>query len=186
MEITSPRGRSDCCTRRKIHPRTGHAFSCPPTIRLPFSFSFSLSLFLSRLASSRHDRATRLALCNHRWFSSRDVREREREKVTVEKFADSLGEARVSRRGETEIKSKRKRREREREREGFVAGIYFSSSISQAGYRVRDGYLYVCKVIAPGWRTSASATCRVHLIAKVLLVTLLPPLPIPLSRRLWR
>lgn len=167
MEITSPRGRSDCCTRRKIHPRTGHAFSCPPTIRLPFSFSFSLSLFLSRLASSRHDRATRLALCNHRWFSSRDVREREREKVTVEKFADSLGEARVSRRGETEIKSKRKRREREREREGFVAGIYFSSSISQAGYRVRDGYLYVCKVIAPGWRTSASATCRVHLIAKV-------------------
>lgn len=78
------------------------------------------------------------------------MREREREKVTVEKFADSLGEARVSRRGETEIKSKRKRREREREREGFVAGIYFSSSISQAGYRVRDGYLYVCKVIAPG------------------------------------
>lgn len=51
--------------------------------------------------------------------------------MTVEKFADSLGEARVSRRGETEIKSKRKRREREREREGFVAGIYFSSSISR-------------------------------------------------------
>lgn len=136
----------------------------------PFAFhSPFLSLFLSFFRAS--PRLATIEQLAWRYATIGDFPaatwEREREKVTVEKFADSLGEARVSRRGETEIKSKRKRREREREREGFVAGIYFSSSISQAGYRVRDGYLYVCKVIAPGWRTSASATCRVHLIAKV-------------------
>lgn len=140
MEITSPRGRSDCCTRRKIHPRTGRAFSCPPTIRLPFSFSFSLSLFLSCLASSRHGRATRLALCNHRWFSSR---EKEREKVTVEKFADSLGEARGCRDEERQRLNRREKEERERERERVSSQVFILVH-RFPGWLPCTGWLPVC------------------------------------------
>lgn len=132
-----------------------------PSILL-FFLSFSLS-FMPRLVSPRSSNSPG-AMQPSVIFQPRE-RERKSDGRKIRRF---IGRSKgVSRRGETEIKSKRKRREREREREGFVAGIYFSSSISQAGYRVRDGYLYVCKVIAPGWRTSASATCRVHLIAKV-------------------
>lgn len=123
MEITSPRGRSDCCTRRKIHPRTGHAFSCPPTIRLPFSFSFSLSLFLSRLASSRHDRATRLALCIIGDFPAATW-EREREKKWRSKNSPIHWEKQGCRDEERQRLNRREKEERERGRERVSSQVF--------------------------------------------------------------
>lgn len=174
MEITSPGTNWSRCMRRKIHPR-------------PSSHHSFLSFFrLSRLASSRSSNSPGAMQPGIGDFATAT---REKKKVTVEKFVDSRGKqgCRDEERQRLNRREKEERKRGGREREGFVAGIYFSSSISQPGYRIRDGYLYVCKVIAPGWRTSASATCRVHLIAKVHPPSHPPSsLPIPLSRRLWR
>lgn len=197
MEITSPVYifplRIDSVVRDEKFTHVPHPFPFhSSSIRLPFLslFPFFLSLFASP-RSSNSPGAMQPGIGD--FLAATWEREKERKrKSDGRKIRRFTGEARLSKRRETEIKSKRKKRkkrerEKGREREGFVAGIYFSSSISQAGYRIRDGYLYACKVIAPGWRTSASAICRVHLIAKVHPPSHPPsPLPTPLSRRLWR